>query len=315
MGIQTYLRRHRTEQNDHKTERLSQAMPQGCLSLDSDGDVDHLLSKYKQVYILSRLKAAGQTFDAFARKCMASVGSNSFKYEALNNASQMKAAFPKELELPSLLATHVHNSNETCRVAKRATRDSLIVFSHREETDRLMSAIKHVITTRFCFGKTEIDHKNLAGFMKKINKGECQVQETVLMQIIQLNYREMDDQSLTCHTYNCMRENRPNFVFMHYKQANKLQKLIAKHHCPEFKEDVKKNVATEKQSVMVETKGALVPLDDWVRAKIELLELALELKADIRCQGTTREIEDDLFACPDETLLLSGQGYTRQIPF
>jgi hypothetical protein len=36
-------------------------------------------------------------------------------------------------------------------------------------------------------------------------------------------------------------------VFVHYKQANKLQKLLAKHHCPELLEEppTEANVATE----------------------------------------------------------------------
>lgn len=310
------------EQNGDKTELLSQAMPQGCLSLDFDGDVDHLLSKYKQVYIIARPKAAGSTFNAFARECMASTGSTSFpEYDILNKRNEMKLDFRNQLELPSLLASHAWNPHQACTVMKHASKDSLIVFSHREETERLMSAIKMVTSHWKQHGKKE--------FVKVFNKGkEAHIQETFLMNWIGSRQGEMSANSQwTSDVYNCIRENRPNFVFMNYKQASKLQKLIAKHHCPEFKDEVKKNVAAEKdKTVMVElegdagssTNGTLVSLDDWLKAKKELLELVLRMKEDVPCQGTMRDIEDALFACPDETLLLSGQSYqeyTKPFPF
>ena len=41
-----------------------------CLSLDFEEDMDHLLSKYKQVWIIMPAKAAGSTFKVFAKQCM-----------------------------------------------------------------------------------------------------------------------------------------------------------------------------------------------------------------------------------------------------
>jgi hypothetical protein len=40
-------------------------------------------------------------------------------------------------------------------------------------------------------------------------------------------------------------------------------------------------------------------MHDWPDAKMELIELVLELKKDIECQGKTKKMERDLFSCPD----------------
>merc|ERR1712176_1401665 len=55
--------------------------------------------------------------------------------------------------------------------------------------------------------------------------------------------------------------------------------------------------------------GTLVPIDDWLNAKSQFVELALDLKRDVSCQGTTRDIEHEMLACPSETLQISGRSY------
>ena len=107
-------------------------------------------------------------------------------------------------------------------------------------------------------------------------------------------------------------------VFVHYKQANKLQKLLAKHHCPELLEEppTEANVATENRmevylrlqkgedagTVTSTSTSIVVKLDEWLHEKSGLLESSLQMKKDISCQAKTRHMEDDLFACPDQAI-------------
>ena len=79
----------------------------------------------------------------------------------------------------------------------------------------------------------------------------------------------------------------------------------------------KKNIGSDKKKVSIilegaNNKGSLVPLNDWLSAKRELLELALQLKADRSCQANTKDLEDKLLTCPDETVQISGRSYDNQ---
>ena len=83
-------------------------------------------------------------------------------------------------------------------------------------------------------------------------------------------------------------------------------------------------MGSDKNPVLVVLEGTnndddtIVPLEDWLKAKSKLLELVFSVKRDVSCQGTTREIEDGLFTCSNQTLLISGQSfqdYTRPFPF
>ena len=125
---------------------------------------------------------------------------------------------------------------------------------------------------------------------------------------------------LTCETFESIKDNCPNLVFMNYKQADQLQKLLAKHHCPNFNEEVRVNVGSDKKmtvSVVLggsgnNVNGTIVPLEEWLLFKAPILEYSLKLKSDVSCQATTRKIERELFACADQTLGISGLSHDGQ---
>ena len=85
-----------------------------------------------------------------------------------------------------MLASHIYNGNLFCKVMKHATKDSIIVYSHREETDRVISAIRFDISTRVCSGALKQTG------VKKVNKNECQVPEVVLTNIIKNSVAEIN---------------------------------------------------------------------------------------------------------------------------
>lgn len=98
-------------------------------------------------------------------------------------------------------------------------------------------------------------------------------------------------------------------IFLRYKQSNKLQRLLAKHHCPELLDDppTEKNVAKDKPMIaylrLRKEGSVVVKLDDRLHAKGDFLEWVLQLKNHATCQAKTRHMEDDeLFACPDQAI-------------
>lgn len=286
--------------------------------------MDKLLSKYKQVFVIMPAKAAGTTFKSFTRKCMVSMKLNAF----VDHAPQLRkfekdvdTAFRSKLKMPTLISSHVDTARDLHELLRSATDDTLIVYIHRQETNRLLSAIKHVITSRYCNLKTKP-----AGIAMVREKGSkaCNVEEGFLIETIRKRGVEIGmggTPLLTCETFESIKNNSPNLVFMNYKQAGPLQKLLAKHHCPTVTKEVRVNVGSDKKmTVSVVLGGALgnnnigtlVALEEWLSFKAPVLEYSLELKRDVSCQATTRKIERKLFACANQTLGISGLSHDGQ---
>eukprot|EP00586_Coscinodiscus_wailesii_P009216 CAMPEP_0172521692 /NCGR_PEP_ID=MMETSP1066-20121228/292727_1 /TAXON_ID=671091 /ORGANISM="Coscinodiscus wailesii, Strain CCMP2513" /LENGTH=199 /DNA_ID=CAMNT_0013304641 /DNA_START=654 /DNA_END=1253 /DNA_ORIENTATION=- len=197
------------------------------------------------------------------------------------------------------------------RVIKGATRDTLLIYMHREETSRLISGIKHVLVTRFCETDQRERLKLLDVTMTR-NETHCVIDESpALFKMIKRRANEIGHsgpQILTCDLYDSIKENRPKMVFMNYKQANKLQDLIQKYHCPDVGHEVLNTAAVNAGSFdvyirLANGEGAAL-LDTWLDAKRHVIEWILDMKKDSTCQGRTRNLEDILFACEDETISL-----------
>jgi len=119
-------------------------------------------------------------------------------------------------------------------------------------------------------------------------------------------------------------------VFLHYKQVNKLQTLLAKHHCPELLDElpIEVNVAEDKElkvflhigkddvsnaasiEELFHEKGA-VRIEEWLQAKGPAMEWALNLRNDVSCQAKTIHMENELFGCPDEALKVTPASIKR----
>ena len=143
-------------------------------------------------------------------------------------------------------------------------------------------------------------------FDEESNK--CVTGEDKLISVIKEQPHEIgsgEPNILTCKTYDAIKRNAPNMMFMHYKQVDKLQQLISKHYCPNLLNGggaLHVNVGAEKTrtaTVKVGTKE--VPLEEWVKEKSDLLSYALELRdVEKSCQSSTRQMEDELFGCETE---------------
>jgi len=280
-----------------------------CLSLDFDSDMDKLMEKYKQVYVVMPPKAAGTTYQAFAFECQKSaMNGTTWKHGVSflpNRHQTMVNEFKTKYNVPSLLASHVRFDGGVKDLIKHATRDSLIIFSHREETRRYISGIKEELQRR----SRQFPKKN----------GECFLTQDELMNVIQAQRFEIGWSSgkiLTCGLYDAIRDNAPNFAFVNYKQTSKIQKLLTKHHCPDYQEVLHSRNGAAKTvfKIIVDPPAneTIVPVDDWLHAKRQMLEYVFWHKKDYSCQATTRDIEDELFECPDEALQIYGRSYDNE---
>ena len=239
---------------------------------------------------------------------MASTNTSSFTQfdNILNTPEQIKEAFASQLKMPSLVASHIAHPMRMHNTIVHATEETLIVYIYREETNRQMAAISTVV-------EQECVNRNSG-----VKPRECQMQEGELLKLLQEQVMEMKmgiAQHMTCKTYEVIKDNNPNLIFMHYKMASQLQKLLAKHHCPQVTQEMRENVAAQKNmniSIVLEgqsNNSSLVSLHDWLDAKRQLLELALGLRKHASCQATTKDIQHELLRCRDETLQVSGWSY------
>ena len=114
---------------------------------------------------------------------------------------------------------------------------------------------------------------------------------------------------MTCQFYDAIQENFPQLVFVHYKQANRIQKVLAKHHCPDLLDNpIHENVGQEKEMeafLKLGSTGKEIALDDWLKLKRDMLEFTFQLDAKQTCKAKTLSLQDDLFGCEDEILQIT----------
>ncbi len=273
--------------------------------LQSDKDIDDSIKQASQIVIAMPAKAAGTTVKYFTKDCIGD------KYDLpdnfLNNPSKegMKNVLltGKPLEMPKVISSHMYTDTPLRSLIGQLPKSVLLLYIHREESERLKSAIKQIYATinlrpKLC--NIAFDEKN-----KTCVTGENQVIATIVDRTAEIGFGEME--ILTCETYDAIKNNAPNMIFMHYKQVDKLQKMLAKYHCPHMLEEglVQKNVAHKKEMTTLVRIGENgdddVTLEDWIAAKADMLSFALRLRDTARsCQGSTREMEEDLFGCTTE---------------
>ncbi len=304
MGTGTPKQQHFVVEQTHQSKQMGQ-----CLGLDLDDSMDNLLEKYKQVFVVMPAKAAGTTLIGFALKCMTN---SNFRGNILNKDIELRNAFKSQVELPSLVSSHLYTAKPFQSLIEHSTKDTLIIYSHREETSRFKSAVKHV-TFRLC------QNAEKEGGIELL-ENECRVTESKLLKVVETRRNEIalgPQRLLSCETFESIQENAPNLAFVNYKQANKLQRLLSKHHCPGSPYDIMVNVGETKipRSVVLEgskLNGTIVSLDDWVEGKSGMLEYVFKARSDWTCQAKMKDIEEELFACPDEALQISGRSYENK---
>jgi len=285
-----------------------------CLSLDFEDTLDTIISNSRQVFITMPAKAAGTSLKQFTSKCTSKqqIVPDNF----INNPTLSKNMLTDSFQLPSIIASHLYVGDKPLvDLVQHSTRQTLIVYVHRDETERLLSGIRQVLTSYVCSRNRVMRSKvgDTSQFNSAFNDTHCTLDEVAVVDLIEKRFGEVGMGSsdiLTCKAYEAIEQNAPNMIFMHYTQANKLQKLLAKHYCPELMEEEPSRFNTAKgkgMEVYLRLKKGkdIVNLEIWLKEKRLLLEWALKLKKHASCQAKTKHIEDNLFACADQTVKVS----------
>lgn len=234
--------------------------------------------------------------------------------------------FLENLKLPTIVSSHLYMEDQTLlNLIKQTTRDSLIIFLHREETDRVISSIKMIVEDWLCGGRAQrkpnsATKLNALELDFETDGNTCTMAEKHLIDpLIKDRMMEISNgvgKVLTCDVYDAIEEHAPNLVFMDFKQINRLQVALAKHHCPGLlpKLPIHTNVSSEKEkmdiNIKLQNEDRNVPFSEWLEAKGSLIEFSLSLRSGAQCQAKTRVMETDMASCPDSLLQVSSASFS-----
>jgi hypothetical protein len=236
------------------------------------------------------------------------------------------------LHVQTVVSSHLSNDEGLIHLAKYPSQKTLLIYIHREESERVISGVK-MISQHICQNSHQEFKQKYKNIIVAKNSTHCILDEGPVVDLIARRHREVGGGApniLTCRSYNAIQENAPHLVFLHYKQVNKLQTLLAKHHCPELldKLPIQVNAAEDKKlnvflhigkddvsnaasiNELLHEKGS-VRIEEWLQAKGPTLEWALNLRNEVSCQAKTTHMENELFDCPDEAMKVMPASINR----
>jgi hypothetical protein len=270
---------------------------------------DSIVNQTNQVFMTMPAKAAGTTMKSFTQKCVNATKITN-KYNIITD----------HYKVPSIFQVWLKSDTTFIDLVKGSTRETLILYLHREELSRVGSAIQHVLVNQICGGistngiRRGIALKTKYEFDVEWRQNRCIVHEEHLVRVIKGRENEIghgSNELMTCNFFDGIAQNTPsNLVFVHYKQADKLQQILAKHHCPHILKDlpIAENVAASKKIepfIRLKTNSSTeVTFKEWFDNKKNVILWALDLKSNVDCQSKIMDMEDHLFSCPDEAVTL-----------
>jgi len=270
---------------------------------DQSSILRDMISETNQVIILMPAKAAGTSLKEFAIKC------NPPSYSRLKDNFinfDIEQVLTNSLQMPNVIASHINNDDNLIYMINNIPKSTLLIYIHRDETQRVTSAINEVVTNwcRRGNGHPNILLEPPSKFFYKEDMNKCYVSEEQLINdAIKNKVYEIgigQSELLSCDTYEAIRMNAPNMAFILHLQVNELQELLADKYCPDLvNEQVVSNVGSNKeyQAYVRGKSSSPIPLSKWLQAKQNTLEWSLGLNSHAACTAKTRLMEKKLLDC------------------
>lgn len=267
----------------------------------NDADLRRRINSSDNVIIVMPAKAAGTSFKQFARSCNspkadAVLGSNIYDRKDMNEL------LTHSWDMPLILPSHFWVPDKLAKLLRNASRKTLIIYSHRDESSRFKSAIKHVLN-QWCMGSINPPMPEpRSEFFAKIDGNNCFLNEQKFIdKVLKVRGFEMamsTNALLTCKSYQSIEEYAPNMIFVDYKNATKVQNLLAEKYCPNMTSTFK-ITTPETYAIYItrEEDGKSVLLSDWMDRKMPFIEWTLGLNDGASCLVKTRQMEDELILC------------------
>jgi hypothetical protein len=285
-----------------------------CISLETE--MEELLNSTQQLFIGMPAKAAGTTFGTFVAKyCMKDYNLPKATHNFLTRKEVIEYTAKNNYDFPPVLSSHMLRKESLLRLVKEATDETLLIYLHRPETERLLSSIKNV-AWKYCIKKypaSLIDEDINAKIHYSKSDNNCVVEESALFDLIKTHEKEIGDNlqsAMDCSFFDEFQNHRPKMVIAHFTKTDNLLKAIAKRHCPDVLDQLHllvPNRASEKGLdifVKLESSAStLAPISDWVVKKKHVFQILYDWFEEYDCHGKIREIEERMLnthTCNDE---------------
>lgn len=275
-------------------------LPQHLRCINLKSNLPNLLEGTKQVIVFSPAKAGGTSMKLFATQCGNDGLHPHYEDNFINNKMLLKSFLLNSFKPPKIIASHLFNNSEALiDFIKYSGRKSLIIYLYREETDRLMSAIRYVVKDRLCDGNNHNVNFSAIDATCTISE-KYLVDEIILKKFAELGFSVPDQ--LNCDLWQSIDEAGPTLFFINYKKSLLLQTKLAEHYCPLALAQKVMVDADRKASTLyfvhLENSKEIVPLEDWLQAKESSIEFALQISGG-SCKHRAREVEDAMSSCSD----------------
>ena len=178
---------------------------------------DSIVNETNQVFMTMPCKAAGTTMKSFTQKCMN-------KTTSAHIFKRSRDSFITDNdEVPSIFQGWLQSDTNFVDLVKGSTRETLILYLHREELSRVSSAIQQVLTRQICIGQKPktIDLRTKYKIVVERHENRCIIQEENLVRLINGKEKEIglgSNKLMTCNYFDAIAQNTPsNLVFVNYK--------------------------------------------------------------------------------------------------
>ena len=293
--------------------------------LHREEDVENIISAADRIFIVTPPKAGGSSIKQFVMEC---TNNNFIQFpngDFVKDKQLVEEWLTHDYELPKIVASHVYDDGPVKNLASSIPASSLLIYIHRNEEERLKSAIAYVVSKKVCGGNKPVSNK-LRARMKMNTQdlfqddGKCILEEDELIKLIRQKQHEIGGNGhkiLKCGTYETFQNDGTNVLFMNYKQSDFLQETLAKYHCPGV-EAIRANTASvnpnpdpyvrlnNDESVAEGEERRIVDLNSWLNEKVPVLgwTISKSLSSGDKCMGMTRQMERELLGCPTEFVRL-----------
>lgn len=110
-----------------------------------DHELKANIDNYGQIFVVMPPKAGGTSMNGFARRCLGNTALFQNEIRSRSSTNLREKWLPQSYDNPNLLVGHIFSGESMESLLKGVSKDTLIVYIHREETSRLASAIKQVM--------------------------------------------------------------------------------------------------------------------------------------------------------------------------
>ena len=117
--------------------------------LHREEDAENIISAADRIFIVTPPKAGGSSIKQFVMKC---TNNNFIQFpngDFVEDKQKIEGWLTHDYELPKIVASHVYQDGPVKHLASSIPTSSLLIYIHRNEEERLKSAIAYVVSKKY----------------------------------------------------------------------------------------------------------------------------------------------------------------------